>query len=215
MDKTIIQYYRKLADLYFCINKFINYNTNNNKTLYYVTLNTLTSEISEFNKIWKYFKDYFPKKYPGMAIGGVEFELNGNWHIHLLMSFDKEYAKSTISNVFSYARKIWVSRHNRVVGVNLSPKAVYWSLYDPLKGNKLTRYIAKIVKNESGQKSYHPKSILGGSFKRKYGFKDFWSKQELPSYRKSPKVLERYMKSVCNEYRKHLFTSLLLIEQNI
>nr|BAR32839.1 hypothetical protein [uncultured Mediterranean phage uvMED] len=212
-----INYIRKANDLNFCLNRFIDHNISQNKTIYVVHLDSLTKDYKLFrNKIFKNWRMAVTRRYEIVGVGAIEHDSNGYWHTHLLITFKKDFRASTIRNIFTGFKKEWMNQNYKSTGVRIQNKRFQWEDLIISDRDKLTSYLSKPLKHQRNSFSYIPKAYdQYGSFKISIGSAcKLWSREEMPSYKYSDSYLEKELKKICKERRRYIFNERYLIKNN-
>ena len=202
MNNDKNNYYRKLSDLNFRLKAFAK--VHEDEQIYLFDLNSREKNLVRFKtRIWRPWKKRFFHRFKGRAIGAIECQRNGNWHIHLLVVPEKDYAASyLLKGITEVGRSLWREHNLRVNQLGLRKRGVF-RVELPEDGTALKRihYISKARKYGAREKSFLAKPFgQSGSFGVSHGVKGrgYWEEDELPSNRHSDVVLKknylRYLK---------------------
>jgi hypothetical protein len=214
MDKEEESYIRKIYFVKECMEKFININIENNIKLYFITLNSITTDEKEFRKLWKYFQQSFFRKFKGEALGVMERTAQGFLHIHLAVTFEE---KQMLTKLKKVGTKLW-TKQNLKHGYKLHKDSCFHAKsFKVEKKDRFLRYISKLV-HHSGKPSYLAKPTgLGSSFQLSVGKLEgkYWDPKDKPYLRKgnSIKKLKKELIEFCNEKTKNLWCDRLINPQ--
>ena len=153
MNKENINYLKRALDLHHCLDKFINVNLEENNEVFVLHLNSRTTDKKLFvNTIWKHFRDRVIKNSKNKynikyGVGGVEKDSNGFWHIHLLITYNKNYADNTRYNLNTELRSLWLKLNKKYTGEELEDERFLCEKLKIDKKNNLVNYISKPVKH--------------------------------------------------------------------
>jgi hypothetical protein len=188
-------YYRKLSDLNFRLKAFAK--VHEDEQIYLFDLNSREKNLVRFKKrIWRPWRRRFFHRFKGKAIGAIECQRNGNWHIHLLVVLEGDYAASyVLKDIAEVGRRLWRECNLRANRLGLRKRGVF-RVELPEDGTALKRihYISKARKYEGREKSFIAKPFgQSGSFGVSHGVKGrgYWSENDLPSNKHSDAVLQR------------------------
>ena len=168
-------------------------------------LNSFETDRTVFTQqIWKQFQSRLNKnnKYKVKdGVGSLEKDYNGNYHVHMLFTYKRNYSTTTVYNLNTNIRKLWLKLNSRYSGKALHSKRFAVSPLNVSAKNNLTRYLAKPIKHRKDKDAYLPKDYsTKGSFRVVLGkATTFWEAKELPSRKHSPQVLAKQLKTICNE----------------
>jgi hypothetical protein len=161
-------------------------------------------------KIWKQYRDRIIKDnnkeyFVQMGMGAIEKDHNGYYHIHLILTFKKNFNKNKIYRINTNLRRLWLELNKKYSGVELNRNRFKPDSLDSSKEGNLTRYLAKAVKHPQkhlGIEAYLPKDFgTKSSFRVSLGGANaLYSKNELPSWKYSDSQILKKLKEVCNEY---------------
>ena len=211
-----INYIKKANDLNFCLNRFIDSMINDKKRIYIFHMDSITIDYKLYRKIFKVWANKFRRRYDCIGVGAIEHDSNGFWHSHLLLSFKFNYKKTTMNNIYSYARELWNKYLVYYTQDKLERKQFKHDELDLSKRDNLTSYLSKPLKHQRRSFTYIPKAYdQYGSFKVSLGnASTLWNRSELPSYRYSDSYLEKELKNICKERRRYIFNERYLIKNN-
>jgi hypothetical protein len=195
MNNHVLNYIKRVADWNFRVERFAK--RHQGEQIFCFDINSREKDLVRFKrKIWIPWKNRFFRRFPGRAIGVVERQSNGNWHLHLFVVFESEYAPSyVLGDIAGTGRKLWQECNIRTNQLDLNKRGVFLVLEtneETIKGK--IRYSSKLWRHKVGRQSFRPKAYgQSGSFAVSHGIKGkaYWRDDELPSNRHSPAVLER------------------------
>ena len=204
-------------DLHYCLEKYIDTKIKNGENVYLMDLNSWETDRTVFTqKIWKQFQSRLnsnPKYKINDGVGSLEKDHNNNYHIHIVFTYTKNYAKQTVYNLNAEIRRLWLSLNETYSNKKLHPKRFAVTPLDISAKNNLTRYLAKPIKHRKNKGAYLPKDFgIQSSFRVVLGnANDLWNKQELPSWKYSNGNLAKQLKTICNE-TKYKMSEIHLLE---
>lgn len=207
MIKEKSNYIKKIADLDFKFRAFEKHTKE--KQIYLFSINSRCYESFIFKrKMWLQWEKRFFKKFPAICFGVIEKTKRGLCHLHLWVVFEKAYSNSYIkTDIEKFGRKLWENIHLQVTKLKLIRKNQF--KIEPLQSLEKSRnYLCKCARFKSKQSPFFTKPIqFYGSFAVSHGIKGLklWNKSDLPSYRLSPKTLEKRIGiSICSLKSKRL-----------
>ena len=200
-------YISKCMDLYFCLERFLDEKLKNNENVYLLDLNSWETSRSVFmDKIWKQFQSRINSNTNSKynlddGVGALEIDHNGNYHIHMLVTYKRNYAKQSIYNYNTDIRKLWLHLNDKYSHKELHGRRFASASLNVSARKHLTRYLAKPIKHRSGKFSYLAKDYdTQTSFRVVLGqANNLWKQNELPSHRYSNKDLTFKLTRICNE----------------
>lgn len=219
LTKKNSNYISKCMDLHFCLERYIDTKIKNNENVYLMDLNSFETDRTVFTqKIWKQFQSRLNNqrnKYKVHdGVGALEKDHNGNYHVHMLFTYTSNYSTTSVYNLNTNLRRLWLSLNSKYSGKVLHAKRFAVSPLNISAKNKLTRYLAKPIKHRIGKNAYLPKDYsTQGSFRVVLGkATTLWDAKELPSWKYSNETLAKQLKSICNE-TKYSMNELHLLQK--